>query len=34
MTSKSDPAIAQALANDLVIDITTIGRNVGPAQAP
>ena len=27
MTSTSDPAIAQALANDLVIDITTIGRS-------
>ena len=29
MTSTSNPAIAQALANDLVIDITTIGRNSG-----
>ncbi len=29
MTSASDPAIAQALANDLVIDITTIGRSSG-----
>ena len=29
MTSSSDPAIAQALANDLVIDITTIGRSSG-----
>ncbi len=29
MASASDPAIAQALANDLVIDITTIGRASG-----
>ncbi len=29
MTTSSDPAIAQALANDLVIDITTIGRASG-----
>ncbi len=29
MTTSSDPAIAQALANDLVIDITTIGRTSG-----
>ncbi len=29
MSSASDPAIASALANDLVIDITTIGRSSG-----
>ena len=29
MTSASDPAVAAALANDLVIDITTIGRTSG-----
>lgn len=29
MTSTSDPAVAAALANDLVIDITTIGRASG-----
>lgn len=29
MTTSSDPAIAQALANDLIIDITTIGRTSG-----
>ena len=29
MTSESDPAVAAALANDLVIDITTIGRTSG-----
>jgi len=29
MTTASDPAIAEALANDLVIDITTIGRHSG-----
>ena len=29
MTSPSDPAIANALANDLVIDITTTGRASG-----
>jgi len=29
MTSASDPGIAEALANDLVIDITTIGRSSG-----
>ncbi len=29
MTTSSDPAIAHALANDLIIDITTIGRRSG-----
>ena len=29
MTSTSDPGVAKALANDLVIDITTIGRSSG-----
>lgn len=29
MTSSSDPAVAAALANYLVIDITTIGRTSG-----
>lgn len=29
MSSASDPAIVSALANDLVIDITTIGRSSG-----
>jgi len=29
MTTASDPAIAAALADDLVIDITTIGRHSG-----
>ena len=29
MTSPTDPNIAQALANDLVIDITTVGRSSG-----
>ncbi len=29
MSSASDPGIASALANDLVIDITTIGRSSG-----
>ena len=29
MSSVSDPGIASALANDLVIDITTIGRSSG-----
>ena len=29
MSSASDPAVAAALANDLVIDITTIGRSSG-----
>ncbi len=29
MASTSDPGIATALANDLVIDITTIGRSSG-----
>ena len=29
MTSTSDPAVAAALANDLVIDITTTGRASG-----
>ncbi|MCY4619717.1 MAG: nitroreductase/quinone reductase family protein [Chloroflexi bacterium] len=29
MSSASDPGIACALANDLVIDITTIGRSSG-----
>ncbi len=29
MTSSSDPAVAAALANDLVIDITTTGRASG-----
>ena len=32
MASASDPAVAQALANDLVIDITTIGRSSGEAK--
>ncbi len=32
MTSTSDPAIAEALANDLVIDITTTGRSSGEAK--
>ena len=29
MASPSDPGVADALANDLVIDITTIGRTSG-----
>ncbi len=29
MSSASDPAVAAALAHDLVIDITTIGRSSG-----
>ena len=29
MASTSDPGVAEALANDLVIDITTIGRSSG-----
>lgn len=29
MASASNPAVARALANDLVIDITTIGRSSG-----
>lgn len=32
MSSHSDPQIAAALANDLVIDITTTGRNSGEAK--
>ena len=32
MTAHTDPAITQALANDLVIDITTIGRSSGEAK--
>ena len=32
MASTSDPGVAEALANDLVIDITTIGRNSGEAK--
>lgn len=32
MTSTSDPAVAEALANDLVIDITTTGRNSGETK--
>ena len=32
MASTSDPGIAEALANDLVIDITTIGRSSGEAK--
>ena len=32
MSSASDPAVATALANDLVIDITTIGRSSGEAK--
>lgn len=32
MASASDPGVAQALANDLVIDITTTGRNSGEAK--
>ncbi|MYD54401.1 MAG: DUF385 domain-containing protein [Chloroflexi bacterium] len=32
MASTSDPGVAEALANDLVIDITTIGRSSGEAK--
>ena len=32
MVSISDPGVAEALANDLVIDITTIGRSSGEAK--
>ncbi len=32
MTSTTEPTVAAALANDLVIDITTIGRNSGEPQ--
>ena len=32
MASTSDPGVAKALANDLVIDITTIGRTSGQAK--
>ena len=32
MASTSDPGVAKALANDLVIDITTIGRSSGEAK--
>lgn len=32
MASTSDPGVAEALANDLVIDITTIGRSSGQAK--
>ena len=32
MASTSDAGVAEALANDLVIDITTIGRSSGEAK--
>ncbi len=32
MSSATDPGIAQALANDLVIDITTVGRTSGESK--
>ena len=32
MAATSDPGVAEALANDLVIDITTIGRSSGEAK--
>ncbi len=32
MTATDDPAVAAALASDLVIDITTIGRSSGEPQ--
>ena len=32
MTSTTEPTVAAALANDLVIDITTTGRNSGEPQ--
>jgi len=32
MSAHTDPAVAQALANDLVIDITTTGRQSGSPQ--
>ena len=32
MASTSDPGVAEALASDLVIDITTIGRSSGESK--
>ena len=32
MASTSDPGVTEALANDLVIDITTMGRSSGEAK--